>query len=646
MTSIKALLLRYTHSVSWKQPTLKKKNHFQSATQTLQLQTLLAKVLWNHRLLLVSALVYSSKTSINFYFNYFQFYNSKLSRYSKTHFNVLRTDLLDQSKRRKQLSLKLGGIQPCALKPWKWCIAASKQVLLKSPTTISKKLAMASGQINLFRTTSFEVPETKKTVVLFSTPIMRYRKSVKRAKNSTCVSGVQQKAVRRHQRRAFFRTFDNFKLKRAARKTVLSSDIVARKGLQPVKKAFALASRQPKASLSKAALEKQRPFLHYSKTTAKVKGQKRHIQTPKPKKPRWQPPRTIKEHLVHQQTLEAMQQMVIASREALEALERAEAEAAAAAEWKRKIESGEVDLTKSRPIKQDFILRHFFGLKTEEESKEEGSVDSIIKSNNPPEGELVNPALEVSRSFNHTDACPPITKAAPTSANQLRELFDSDVNKKEGKVQQGSSLLARSWHTPTTRLGSLNGFRDHYRFLRINMSLTRLMCRRVQLVGRNVLTLSIQNMFSDYVGQVLTSLPHQYVNRMFFITDLVAVTVATTLLRSSSILSFYLARLLERLPRHTWFFHIFNRVMSVFKYYCRAPISLKILIKGRINKKLRKQSVCVLRTQVALSTLDSSVDYCLTHSFTSASVLGVKVWVVSNSKAAKTKTFSQRYRTY
>lgn len=65
--------------------------------------------------------------------------------------------------------------------------------------------------------------------------------------------------------------------------------------------------------------------------------------------------------------------------------------------------------------------------------------------------------------------------------------------------------------------------------------------------------------------------------------------------------------------------------MSVFRFYCRAPISLKILIRGRINKKLRKKSVCVLRTQVALSTLDCAVDYSLTHSYTSASVLGIKV---------------------
>lgn len=65
--------------------------------------------------------------------------------------------------------------------------------------------------------------------------------------------------------------------------------------------------------------------------------------------------------------------------------------------------------------------------------------------------------------------------------------------------------------------------------------------------------------------------------------------------------------------------------MSVFKFYCRAPISLKILIRGRVDKKLRKKSVCVLRTQIALSRLDSAVDYCLTHSYTSASILGVKV---------------------
>lgn len=65
--------------------------------------------------------------------------------------------------------------------------------------------------------------------------------------------------------------------------------------------------------------------------------------------------------------------------------------------------------------------------------------------------------------------------------------------------------------------------------------------------------------------------------------------------------------------------------MSVFKFYCKAPLSLKVLIKGRIDKKLRKQTLCLLRTQVAMSTISSHTDYSLNHSYTSASILGIKV---------------------
>lgn len=188
--------------------------------------------------------------------------------------------------------------------------------------------------------------------------------------------------------------------------------------------------------------------------------------------------------------------------------------------------------------------------------------------------------------------------------------------------------------------------REKYQILALKSTFSQIVSAPVNMIGKCALTQTTRHMLTNYNAQVLASLPFQYVHRLFFIGDLVTTIIVTTLLRTSSLLSFYLARLLERLPRHTWLFHIFNRVMSVFRFYCRAPISLKILIKGRVNKKLRKNTVCVLRTQVALSTLDSSVDYSLTHSYTSASVLGVKVWVVSNSRSALTKTFSQRYKTY
>lgn len=182
--------------------------------------------------------------------------------------------------------------------------------------------------------------------------------------------------------------------------------------------------------------------------------------------------------------------------------------------------------------------------------------------------------------------------------------------------------------------------------LKLQSVLQSILATPVTITSQNILKLKASKILLSYGWKVTQSLPTQYVYSFFFQKDLTNIIVCTVLLRTSSLLSFYLARLLERIPRHTWFFHIFNRIVAVFKFYCRVPLSLKVVVKGRINKKLRKQSVCLLRTQLATSTFDSAIDYSLTHSYTSASVLGVKVWVVSFTKAAFVKTFAQKYQAY
>lgn len=187
--------------------------------------------------------------------------------------------------------------------------------------------------------------------------------------------------------------------------------------------------------------------------------------------------------------------------------------------------------------------------------------------------------------------------------------------------------------------------KKRYLFFALGCVLSRLVKKSTLLCPAPVLSIGSESLLSYYRNRVDAAIPF-FLKKLFFHKDLINTIVCTSLLRNSYLLSFFLARLMEKIPRHTWFFNALNRYVSVFRFYCNAPISLKIIIKGRVNRKLRKKSVCVLKTQVALSRMQSAVDYSLTHSFTRASVLGVKVWVVSNSRASKVKTFDQKYKTY
>lgn len=93
--------------------------------------------------------------------------------------------------------------------------------------------------------------------------------------------------------------------------------------------------------------------------------------------------------------------------------------------------------------------------------------------------------------------------------------------------------------------------KQQYLVLSIGKILSPITAVPVSLRGQNLLSLTTRTLIKQYKAQVIWSLPFQYVRRLFFVKDLVTVVVATTLLRSSKLLSFYLARLLEKLPKHT-----------------------------------------------------------------------------------------------
>lgn len=144
------------------------------------------------------------------------------------------------------------------------------------------------------------------------------------------------------------------------------------------------------------------------------------------------------------------------------------------------------------------------------------------------------------------------------------------------------------------------------------------------VVSQNILYSKIGHLLSIYNQQILQSLPQQY-SSYFYYKDLTNILVCALTLRCSSLLSFYLARLYEHVPKHSLIFHVFNRIFAVFKFYCKAPLSLRVLVKGRVNRRLRKHTVCLIQTQVSTSAVRSAIDYSLAHSFTGASVLGIKV---------------------
>lgn len=144
------------------------------------------------------------------------------------------------------------------------------------------------------------------------------------------------------------------------------------------------------------------------------------------------------------------------------------------------------------------------------------------------------------------------TKASFLTTTPPKEKI-KNINYKQTYKKKKLNIMStnkKKRQTPQ-RLVLLNRLQQRYQYLLLGRALTNIFSKSTAVVGKSIVTLSAKQIIYHYKAQILQSLPYHYVNRLFFINDLVATIVTTTLLRTSRLLSFYLARLLERLPRHT-----------------------------------------------------------------------------------------------
>ena len=88
-----------------------------------------------------------------------------------------------------------------------------------------------------------------------------------------------------------------------------------------------------------------------------------------------------------------------------------------------------------------------------------------------------------------------------------------------------------------------------YFILNLNNSLSSYLKTPVDVFANDILSTKATQLITVYQTQLSASLPY-FMHRFFFHRDMSNIIVCTTILRSSHLLSFYLARLLEKTPRH------------------------------------------------------------------------------------------------
>lgn len=119
-------------------------------------------------------------------------------------------------------------------------------------------------------------------------------------------------------------------------------------------------------------------------------------------------------------------------------------------------------------------------------------------------------------------------------------------------------------------------------------------------------------------------------NRSFFYKEFVnALTILNKFHNSSKLLAVLISKLFEKIKRHNFFLNFLKRFLILIVYSSISKIKgIKILIKGRFNRRPRSKQRLVQIGKVALQTLDSNISYSCSTAFSIFGTFGIKVWVL------------------
>jgi ribosomal protein S3 len=134
------------------------------------------------------------------------------------------------------------------------------------------------------------------------------------------------------------------------------------------------------------------------------------------------------------------------------------------------------------------------------------------------------------------------------------------------------------------------------------------------------------------VKELQTFYRNKNINRYFFETvELFYFVLGTFCYGNAFLLAKTIAYLLENTRKQMFVVRFIKKVLTIL--FNKLPLSffaiagIKILIKGRFNKRRRTKTIVIQEGQVSLQTLDIPIDYYQTKAVTLYGSFGIKVWL-------------------
>ena len=143
-------------------------------------------------------------------------------------------------------------------------------------------------------------------------------------------------------------------------------------------------------------------------------------------------------------------------------------------------------------------------------------------------------------------------------------------------------------------------------------------------------SLFFKEQFKKKLLQIVYQL-RKYQKKEFFFQTLVILLITYQKKNSAELLGNWITLQLSKLKIHNQFLAFLNvaLVLLLNSYFSNIK-GIKILIKGRLNNKPRKQTKIIQAGKISLQTFESVINQSQSTAYTKNGTLGIKVWICEN----------------
>ena len=219
-----------------------------------------------------------------------------------------------------------------------------------------------------------------------------------------------------------------------------------------------------------------------------------------------------------------------------------------------------------------------------------------------------------------------------TQINLIQKIYLNILKKKTIKKKK---LLKRLWtiFLLKKKINTTENCYKNFDFIEQLLECLNIFTKKTLDINIVLQQLNNKNLFllfnykTEFLKNSLIKL-RKYSNSLFFKESLNILSIAITKKNSAKLIAEFLAFQFSVIKKHNFFLNFLKRALILFVTSNFSFIQgLKILIKGRLNGKLRAKSRLLLIGKIPLQTINSKISYSTSVSYSLYGTFGFKIWI-------------------